>query len=85
MIIDWIVRFLDERLDAEKAEAAKKDKVHEAPPVAPSLADAPPRPRSQPLQETPAASAREAGGLSMKAERFLADMVEPSPGRLSFL
>ena len=67
MIIDWIVRLIDERVEAEKAKAAKKD---EAPPVVSSLAGPPPRPRSQPLPEKP-------GGLSMKAERFLADVVEP--------
>ena len=73
MILDWILRRLEERVEAEKAEAAKKDKADEAPPAPPSLADPPPRPPSQPLKRTLPPLPEKPGGLSMKAERFLAD------------
>ena len=74
MILDWIIRHLDERTEAERARAAKKD---EAPPVVPSLADPPPRPRSQPPKPIRPPLPEKPGGLSMKAERFLADVIEP--------
>lgn len=77
IIIDRIVRFIDERLDVEKAEAAKKDKIVEAPPVAPSLAEPPPILRSQPLKKALPPLPEKPTGLSMRAERFLAEMVEP--------
>jgi hypothetical protein len=74
MILDWIIRRLEERAEAEKAEAAKKD---QAPPVAPSLAEPPPRPRSQPLKRTLPPLPEKPGGLSMRAEGFLAGVVTP--------
>jgi hypothetical protein len=74
MIVDWIVRLIDKHIEAEQAKAAKKDEV---PPVVPSLAESPPRPRSQPLKRTVRPLPEKPEGLSMKAERFLADVIEP--------
>ena len=81
MILDRIIRFLDECLDETKGEAAKKDKTVEAPPDPPSLADLSPRPRSQPLKRTLPPLPEKPGGLSMKAERFLAGVVTPHQDR----
>jgi hypothetical protein len=74
VILDRILRHLEERAEAEKTKAAKKD---EAPPAPPSLADLPPRPRSQPLKRTLPPLPERPEGLSMKAERFLAGVVGP--------
>ncbi|OPY78426.1 MAG: HD domain protein [Syntrophorhabdus sp. PtaU1.Bin153] len=73
MILDRIIRFLD----GEKGRANQGDNAKEAPLDVPSLADTPPRLRSQPLQRTEPPMPERPETLSIEAERFLADMVTP--------
>ena len=71
MILDMILRFLEERLDGEKAEPPKEGKTEEAP-----LADIPPRPLSQPSHNLPPLPEKPEF-LDEEAERFLAEVVTP--------